>query len=194
MKYLQLATTFSVLLCMSLSALGSKAEQSSDGDGALLSGLGKVLVVRHALAPGTGDPNNLKIGDCSTQRNLDASGRKQATAMGEWLRSKGVDRARIYSSQWCRCKETAEQLKLGPVGELPALNSFFQRWEDKDANMQSLRDFLAEQPFDKTLTILVTHQVTISALTGIYPSSGTGVMLTLDGKGGFDIGPSVQFR
>ena len=83
---------------------------------------GHILMIRHALAPGTGDPANFQIGDCSTQRNLDDRGRDQARAIGDWLRSKGITSARIYSSQWCRCLETAKLLKLGPVAELPALN------------------------------------------------------------------------
>lgn len=60
--------------------------------------------------------------------------------------------------------------------------------------MMSLRDFLSKQPVDETLTILVTHQVTISALTGVYPRSGTGVMLILDGEGEYDVGPAIQFK
>lgn len=194
MKYLQLTSTIILFVSLSVNALVSKAGDQSEDDRELSSGAGKVLIVRHALAPGTGDPGNFKIDDCSTQRNLDARGREQAIEMGNWLRSQGVDRARVYSSQWCRCKDTAELLKLGPVKELPALNSFFQRWEDKDSNMQSLRSFLSGLPVDKTLTILVSHQVTISALTGVYPRSGTCVMLILDGEGGFDIGHTLQFE
>ena len=76
---------------------------------------GHVLMIRHALAPGTGDPTNFRIGDCSTQRNLDDRGREQARTIGNWLRSKGLTSARVYSSQWCRCLETAQLncLRLG---------------------------------------------------------------------------------
>ena len=77
---------------------------------------GHILMIRHALAPGTGDPANFRIGDCSTQRNLDDRGRKQARAIGDWLRSKSITSARVYSSQWCRCLETAERLEMGSVG------------------------------------------------------------------------------
>ncbi|WP_372880219.1 histidine phosphatase family protein [Psychromonas sp.] len=194
MKYPQLTIIIAFLVFTSLSMFGAKADSHSDSDLGLFSGLGKVIIVRHAIAPGMGDPDNFNIGDCSTQRNLDASGREQALSMGEWLRSQGVERARVYSSQWCRCKDTAELMKFGPVKELPALNSFFQRREEKDSNMRSLRHFLSEQTLDGSLIILVTHQVTITALTGVYPGSGTGVMLLLDGEGGFDIGPLVLFE
>ena len=64
---------------------------------------GHILMIRHALAPGSGDPPNFKIGDCSTQRNLDDSGRTQARSIGIWLRTNEIKSARIYSSQWCRC-------------------------------------------------------------------------------------------
>ena len=75
-----------------------------------------ILMIRHAHAPSTGDPANFRIGDCSTQRNLDDRGRKQARAIGDWLRSKSITSARVYSSQWCRCLETAELLEMGSVG------------------------------------------------------------------------------
>ena len=87
---------------------------------------GRVLMLRHANAPGIGDPPNFKLEDCSTQRNLDAAGRAQAQALGRRLAQAGVREARVYSSQWCRCLETARLLNLGPVTPQPALNSFFR--------------------------------------------------------------------
>ena len=74
---------------------------------------GHILMIRHALAPGNGDPPYFKIGDCATQRNLDDTGRNQARSIGVWLRKNGVTSARVYSSQWCRCLETARLLNLG---------------------------------------------------------------------------------
>lgn len=94
-----------------------------------------ILMIRHALAPGTGDPANFKIGDCSTQRNLDVRGREQARDIGNWLRSNGITSARMYSSQWCRCLETAGLIDLGPVEELPALNSFFELLQNREPNL-----------------------------------------------------------
>lgn len=183
---------FLVLAC--LHTVCAKADSMDNIAAASITGPGRVLIVRHALAPGTGDPDHFSIDDCSTQRNLDDRGRKQAREMGQWLRSQGIERARVYTSQWCRCRETAELMKLGDVTELPALNSFFQRWKDKKPNMQALRRFLSEQNMDETLILLVTHQVTITALTGVFPASGTGVLMLLDGKGGFDINRTVSFQ
>lgn len=84
--------------------------------------LGRMLLLRHAHAPGFGDPTQFALGDCATQRNLDAAGRDQARHLGQSLRAAGVTGARTYSSQWCRALETARLLDLGPVEPLPALN------------------------------------------------------------------------
>jgi phosphohistidine phosphatase SixA len=140
---------------------------------------GHILMIRHALAPGTGDPANFQIGDCSTQRNLDDRGRDQARAIGDWLRSKGITSARVYSSQWCRCLETAKLLKLGPVAELPALNSFYELTENREPNLKALREFITKQPPDGKLIIMVSHLVTISAIADEAVSSGEGVLLKI---------------
>lgn len=135
-----------------------------------------VVLMRHALAPGTGDPDNFSLKDCRTQRNLSDQGRAQAERIGARFRAAGIDSARIYSSQWCRCLETAELLRLGPVEELKSLNSFFRNPERRETSTQALRNWLAEQPLDQPL-ILVTHQVNITALTGVFPRSGETIVL-----------------
>jgi broad specificity phosphatase PhoE len=162
--------------------------------GERLSAGGRVLMIRHAYAPGTGDPADFRIGDCATQRNLNEVGREQAQRIGGWLRAQGVAAARVYSSQWCRCLETAKLLGLGSVMELPALNSFYGRPEDREPNLSALREFLAQQPAQGQLIVLVTHFVTISAIAGQGVSSGEGVLLALDGRGGFAVVQSVGFR
>ena len=139
---------------------------------------GEVLLIRHAAAPGTGDPEGFRLGDCSTQRNLSEAGRTQARAIGDWLRDQGIERSRVYSSQWCRCLETAELLDPGPVVELPGLNSFFDRPQDRDPNLAAIRDFLNARPPHGEPHILVTHQVTISSLTGEYTPSGHALLAT----------------
>lgn len=140
---------------------------------------GHILMVRHAVAPGSGDPDHFTIGDCSTQRNLNETGRAQARSIGDWLRHKGVASARVYSSQWCRCLETAKLIHLGPVKQLPALNSFYERTQDREPNISALNDFISRQPKDGELVVLVTHFVTIGAMTGESVSSGVGVLLEL---------------
>ncbi len=137
---------------------------------------GHVALLRHAIAPGTGDPSEFAIGDCSTQRNLSEEGRKQAARIGARFRENGIETAQIFSSQWCRCLETARLLGLGPVTELPILNSFFQRPERRNRQTQALEAWLASQDLDGPL-VLVTHQVNITALTGVYPASGELVVI-----------------
>ncbi len=132
---------------------------------------GAVLIMRHALAPGGGDPAGFSVGDCSTQRNLNDKGRDQAQMIGEALRQNRVKIDRVVSSQWCRCLETAELLGFGPVEEVPALNSFFQRHANREPQTLATKAFLADLPAGERV-MLVTHQVNISALTGQYPASG----------------------
>ena len=154
---------------------------------------GHILMIRHALAPGTGDPANFRIGVCSTQRNLDDRGREQATAIGKLLRSKGITSARVYSSQWCRCLETAELLEMGSVAELPALNSFYELTQDREPNLKALRNFIAKQPSDGVLVILVTHLVTISGIASEGVSSGEGVLLKLNNGAPYEIVGRINF-
>ena len=158
------------------------AFDSSAGNNEMIARLkagGHILMVRHALAPGSGDPDHFTIGDCATQRNLNETGRAQARSIGNWLRHKGVASARVYSSQWCRCLETARLMHLGPVKQLPALNSFYERIQDRKPNISALNDFISRQPMDGELIVLVTHFVTIGAMTGESVSSGMGVLLEL---------------
>ena len=143
-------------------------------------------LLRHATAPGTGDPPGFMLGDCSTQRNLSAKGREQAALIGKRFRVNGIDTAQVYSSQWCRSLDTAAQLGLGPVRELPSLNSFFQRQGAREPQMRRLREWLATQNLNQPL-VLVTHQVNITALTGIYPASGEVVVLHRSENGEFTI-------
>ncbi len=154
---------------------------------------GHILMIRHALAPGNGDPPNFKIGDCATQRNLDDTGRDQARSIGLWLRENGVTSARVYSSQWCRCLETARLLNLGPVQELAALNSFYERTQDRGPNLKALNDFISQQPVKGELIILVTHFVTIAGIAGTGVSSGGGVLLALNEEAPYTVVGRLDF-
>jgi phosphohistidine phosphatase SixA len=148
-------------------------------------------MLRHALAPGTGDPSNFTLGRRETQRNLSREGRNQAKHIGDLFRLNGIDKARVFSSEWYRCRDTAELLGLGPVNLLSALNSFFQNYEEKDARTESLRLWLSQQEIGEPL-VLVTHQVNITALTGVYPSSGEIVVVKRKAQGGLEILGSIK--
>lgn len=171
------------LACIAIShpALGFCSKDATDLWQALRTGSSFVLL-RHAIAPGTGDPEGFDVKDCLTQRNLSDAGRKQAMAIGNLFRLHGIEKARILSSQWCRCLETATLLKLGSVEELPYLNSFFRQYERRVSQTQNLRKWIGQQTLEQPL-VLVTHQVNITSLTDIYPSSGELVIVNRSESG-----------
>ena len=130
-----------------------------------------VIFLRHSLAPGMGDPKNFKLEDCSTQRNLDRLGRKQAEELGNLFRHNELTFDEILSSEWCRCKETAALMQLGRWKTFLGLNSFFEGYVDKKKTLSVLNQKLAVINSDK-LVLLITHQVVISAITGKFVGSG----------------------
>jgi len=170
------------VLSAQLALFSGKARAADSEPLAELKRPGRVLVLVHAHAPGSGDPARFKLHDCRSQRNLDAAGRKQAARLGERLRAAGVAHAKIYSSQWCRCLETAKLLKLGPASELPALNAIPGRPDEREPHIDALRDFLAALPRDGGPVIMVTHPETVGALAGGYRAPATGLILRLDGS------------
>lgn len=141
-----------------------------------------VALIRHGIAPGTGDPPGFSLRDCSTQRNLSEAGRIQARRIGDFFRSQGITTASVYSSQWCRCLETARLMNLGPVEELPALNSFFEESDKKEERTEKMWTFLLTVRRQGP-AVLVTHQVNVTALTGIFPASGEIIIFRADTKG-----------
>lgn len=169
------------LLLTSIFALAGGAASATDPWEAVRAGTAFVLL-RHAIAPGTGDPPGMRIGACETQRNLSAEGRAQASLIGRLFREKGIRQASVYSSQWCRCLDTAALLELGPVVEQPLLNSFFGEPENGRAQTEALKAWLAARPTDGP-RVLVTHQVNITGLTSVVPRSGELVFATLGRAG-----------
>jgi phosphohistidine phosphatase SixA len=145
---------------------------------------GYVLLIRHSLAPGVGDPANFKLNDCSTQRNLSDIGRQDARDIGAWLARRQIKIARVESSRWCRAKETAELLNLGKVRLNRNLDSLFQE-SDLPNHPQTIK--IRKQIVDyrnKTgLLILVGHYVNIAAITNVGVDSGEGVLVRADSKG-----------
>ncbi|EKE69517.1 histidine phosphatase family protein [Oceanibaculum indicum] len=136
---------------------------------------GHVVLFRHAIAPGGGDPANFRLGDCSTQRNLSEEGRQQARAIGDAFRQREVPIARVLASRWCRSTETAE-LAFGTVEPFPAIDSFFQDRARGPGQTEAAR--VRIQTFEGPGNMMmVTHQVNITALTDIFPASGEGVVL-----------------
>ena len=83
-----------------------------------------VIFLRHALAPGLGDPSDFIKEDCSTQRNLNEEGRSQARLLGDYLKKSNIRFSEILTSEWCRCIDTAKELDLGQWETFSGLNSF----------------------------------------------------------------------
>lgn len=146
---------------------------------------GYALLMRHALAPGTGDPPGFTVEDCASQRNLSPDGRAQAARIGQWLRQQGVTGAQVLTSPWCRCTETAQLLGLADVVVEPALSSFFdepQRASEFTQRLQ-LRLALASQSKGSNALVLVTHHVNILAYVGENVGSGDMVLVQFDAQG-----------
>ena len=145
---------------------------------------GYVLLMRHSVAPGVGDPSNFKLNDCSTQRNLSEIGRQDARDIGAWLARRDIKISRVESSRWCRAKETASLLGLGKVRLNRNLDSLFQ--ESELANHPQtikVRKQIVDYRNKTGLLILVSHYVNIGALTNVGVSSGEGVLVRADSKG-----------
>ncbi len=170
-----LSCTLALTLASSRSALADEALWK-----ALQSG-GHVVLIRHATTvPGTGDPPGYRIEDCSSQRNLSDAGRAESKRMGEVFRERKVPVGDVKSSLWCRCLDTA-RLAFGKVAAWAPLNSFFDTPQMSAPATAAVRQHLATLKPGKDNLVLVTHQVNISALTGVYPAMGEMVVLKLDG-------------
>jgi broad specificity phosphatase PhoE len=141
---------------------------------------GGVLLLRHAATePGIGDPEGFRLGQCQTQRNLSAQGRMQAQGIGAWFRQQGLQPTAVYSSQWCRCQDTA-RLAFGSYQDWPALNSTFAGQGNHAEQMRLVRQRLLQLPA-QALEVWVTHQVIMSGLTGVYPAVGEGFAVNVQG-------------
>ena len=141
---------------------------------------GAVALFRHANAPGTGDPPGFRLNDCTTQRNLGAAGHAQAVALGARFRAERVPVARVLTSQWCRAIDTAERAFPGQGSADPIFNSFFDDRTQSPAQTEAARSLIAAWR-DPGALVIVTHQVNITALTGIVPADGEGVVLQPEG-------------
>lgn len=169
-----------ILACAILVA--SLSAPAHAADWSLLERPGAIAMMRHALAPGGGDPAGFDVTDCTTQRNLDSRGREQARRIGAGLREQGIMFDAVLSSAWCRCRDTASEMAVGPIEIFAPLNSFFGNRAQGPGQTDALRRYLAAQPDDRTL-MLVTHQVNITALTDVFPASGEVVVIDVSPDG-----------
>jgi len=144
-----------------------------------------VLLMRHADAPGIGDPAGYKLDQCATQRNLGEHGRKQAELIGAWLTKQGIDTAQVFSSPWCRCMDTAKLLKKGVVTIEASLGSFFDDMSLEKIQTQALQTFIKNSLAKKSQPplILVTHHINIQAFTGKVVNVGEMVLVKVNQAG-----------
>ena len=145
---------------------------------------GYVLLLRHSLAPGVGDPENFKLGDCSTQRNLSQEGRNDASEIGAWIKRQKVKIYRVESSRWCRARQSAELLDIGKVKLNKNLDSLFREsnLESHPKTLKTKQQIISHRN-KKGLLVLVGHYVNIAALAGVGVDSGEGVIVKANKNG-----------
>lgn len=148
-------------------------------------------LMRHSTAPGSDDPPNFRLGDCATQRNLSQGGRALAADVGRRLRDAGITSARVVSSQWCRCLDTAELLGLGPVEARPFFNSLVSYPRESAQMTRDARAWILAQDLSVP-TIVVTHQVNIAALLQSQPREGDIVVVRPSSDGMLDIVGTIE--
>ena len=171
------------LVVLASVALASPA-QAQDVWSQLRDDRGLVVLMRHAIAPGGGDPAGFQLGDCRTQRLLSAEGREQARAIGTGFRSRRIPIAEVRSSRWCRARDTATLLDLGPVRPTAALDSVFTASARvADRKKRGAERIIRDHRGEPGALILVGHQANIIDLTGIAPDSGAAVVVRADAQG-----------
>ena len=166
MKFLKLYLIIIISLTSSVKADSNKKLFNQLEEG------GKLIFIRHAYAPGNGDPSNFNLNDCSTQRNLNKDGKKQAKKIGEFFKENRIEIYKVFSSEWCRCKETAE-IAFKDFSTISFLNSFYSTKyaKNKDKQVEALNNYIKKFKSNKNL-VFVTHYVLISEVLNYGPSSG----------------------
>lgn len=174
----RLLTLFILLYVLWATASASELAQK-------LSSPDYVLMIRHAYAPGVGDPPGYSLDRCDTQRVLNQEGKNQAVRIGQWLRAQGLSEALVFTSIWCRCQETASLLRLARPEVLQALASFFDQGAKAPQQNRDLQAFIARQRWLKgaKALVLVTHHVNIREFTGENIGSGDLILVRVDEHG-----------
>src|SRR5215217_2703878 len=173
----RICVEMAVCLCGLLGMINQANADEAAAWAALRQG-GHVVLMRHADAPGgAGDPPGFNLNDCTTQRNLSDRGPADAKAVGDRLRAEGVRVAKLLSSPWCRCLETAQILNLGAVEIEPTFSNAFVLADRRDALTRGAQDIIGGWKGPGTL-LVVTHGANIQALTGYNPAAGEIIVVT----------------
>jgi len=187
MRFVLSASLSMLAVLFAAAAIAATAKSSEPSTATLWAALksgGHVILIRHAsTVPGTGDPPGFVLGDCTTQRNLSDAGRAEAKQIGVTFRERGVPIGNVMSSRWCRCLDTArlafDNVRVRP---LASLDSHFDNPSNGAVQAAATLASLAKHEEKDRNLVLVTHQVNITALTGVYPAQGEAVIAKRDGK------------
>ena len=142
----------------------------------------KIIFMRHSLAPGYGDPENFNLNDCSKQRNLDKIGIEQSRIIGNSFKENDIVFTKIFSSYWCRCKDTAFYLNIGNYNVHKGLNSFYEDHVDRDQTIIELNKLIDSLKSHKGPYLMVTHYVVVQAISQLSVSSGGMVVYDMISK------------
>jgi len=170
-------------LILALALFAATAAGATEAGWALLRDGGHVVLLRHAFAPGSGEPANFDIEKCNTQRNLSDAGRQQARKLGALFAARAAPVERVLTSRWCRTKETA-RLAFGTddVEEFHALDPFTPNSPEKDAQSKEVLDEIRAWSGSGNM-VMVTHLENIAALTGENAREGEAVIVQLRDEG-----------
>ena len=163
---------FNILVLISICIISSVKADSKHNIISELKKGEKLIFIRHAYAPGGGDPENFDIDNCATQRNLNDSGRIQSKKIGDFFKKNNIPLGKVFSSEWCRCKDTAS-IAFKKFETKSFLNSFFseQFAKNKKNQINDFHKFIDEWDKNQNL-IFITHYVVISEILNYAPSSG----------------------
>ncbi len=183
-RWRHLARLAGLLVLGALGALGATGLRADEAGWAALSRPGAIVLIRHAYAPGVGGPSGMRLDDCATQRNLNDQGRAQARRLGERLRQRGIRVDAVLNSPWCRTRDTAKLLMMGPTPrDEPAFGSFFAGQGDPARQTAAAREILRQWRGPGAL-VVVTHQVNVQGLTGVSPSTAESLVVRVPAGNG----------
>ena len=171
---------FKIIIFLLISLIISLKANSGNNLQGIINESGKLIFIRHAYAPGAGDPDGFNLLNCSSQRNLNNEGILQSKRIKQFFLENDITIDKVFSSEWCRCKQTAEYA-FSNYETKSFLNSFYSQEfaHNKDAQTQELKDYIKNYKKNKNL-VFVTHYVVISELLNIYPSSGEIIIVNKD--------------